>query len=76
MELAIGGLCGIFVGVIITFIMLRIESVGVIRVDTSDPDGPYLFLESRIGMRELLSKRYVVLDVEKLTSLTSNKPHE
>lgn len=76
MEVAIGGLCGIFIGVIITFIALRVESIGVIRFDTSDPDGPYLFLESHISIPELLTKRFVVLDVEKLTSPDANRPRK
>lgn len=39
------------------------KSVGVLRVDTSDPDGPYMFLELHTGVEEVMGRKQVTLDV-------------
>lgn len=39
------------------------KSVGVLRVDTSDPDGPYMFLELHTGIGEVMGRKQVTLDV-------------
>lgn len=55
---------GVVVGCILTTVISRIKSVGVLRVDTSDPDdNPYLFLELSKGLDEIYRRKYVVLKV-------------
>lgn len=39
------------------------KSIGDLRVDTSDPDGPYLFLELATDPSNLTNMDYVVLKV-------------
>ena len=45
MELVIILAIGIVVGSIITRIIIRPLDIGTLRIDTSDPDGPFMFLE-------------------------------
>ena len=45
MELVIILAIGIAVGSIITRIIIRPLDIGTLRIDTSDPDGPFMFLE-------------------------------
>lgn len=55
---------GVIVGSVITWIIFRPKTVGALRVDRSDPDGPYLFLELSKGISEIASKSYVTLQVK------------
>lgn len=41
----------------------REESVGTLRIDTSDPDGPYMFLELHTDLQGVIGKKQVILDV-------------
>lgn len=52
---------GIIVGVL--YAKAKESSYGTLRVDTSDPDGPYIFLELNVPVSEVMSKKRVVLDV-------------
>lgn len=55
---------GVAVGCILTTLISRIKSVGMLRVDTSDPDdNPYLFLELTKGLDAIYRKKYVSLKV-------------
>ena len=46
MGIVIAFIAGLFVGWMIAAIILRHKkAIGSLRVETSDPDGPYLFLE-------------------------------
>lgn len=58
-------LFGVVIGVTITSLLIR--SVGVIRIDQSDPDDrPYLFLEINRGCYEkLLRSKRVIFEVRK-----------
>lgn len=43
----------------------RSETQGIIHADYSDPeDGPYLFLEPKIPIVDIVSRKRVVLDVD------------
>ena len=53
-------LFGIFVGVLFT----KIRSSGTLRIETSDPDGPYLFLELTTDVRTLMRKKNASFSVE------------
>lgn len=45
MDMAISLGIGIVIGIIFSRIVFRFISIGNLRVDHSDPDGPFLFLE-------------------------------
>lgn len=63
MELVIIPAIGIVVGSIITRIIIRLLDIGTLRIDTSDPDGPFMFLELSKDVNAVASKKYVVLKV-------------
>lgn len=53
------------VGAIVTRVVLSRRASGDLRVDTSDPDdGPYLFLELKEDVRNIMRKEYVILGVK------------
>lgn len=64
MNLVIVFALGILVGIILTGIVFRFFLVGMLRVDRSDPDGPFLFLELSKRIESVISKKYVVLRVK------------
>ena len=64
MEVVIIFVMGVLIGRIFTIIIARINSVGSLRVDTSDPDdNPYLFLELSKDTNYVFRKKYVTLKV-------------
>lgn len=63
MSVAIIFALGSLVGAIFTCIVFRFFLVGTLRVDHSDPDGPFLFLELSKRVESVTSKKYVVLRV-------------
>lgn len=56
-------LLGFIFGGVITRIIFGAFGIGVLRIDRSDPDGPYLFLELSKDMSYFSNKKYVVLRV-------------
>lgn len=64
MNLAIIFALGVLIGAIFTGIVFRLLLVGTLRVDHSDPDGPFLFLELSKRVESVVSKKHVVLRVE------------
>ena len=72
MELVIILAIGIVVGSIITRIIIRLLDIGTLRIDTSDPDGPFMFLELSKDVDTVASKKYVILKVN-LKSYISQK---
>ena len=66
MGIVITFILGLLGGWMIAAIILRHKkSIGSLRVETSDPDGPYLFLELNDGnVSGLLRKRHVILNVK------------
>lgn len=68
MDILVGVIVGIIVALagIFTGYQLRLRKekpVGVLRVDTSDPDGPYLFLELHTGVGDVMEQKQVTLEV-------------
>lgn len=55
---------GIMIGFVVSFIVRRKHSVGFLRIDKSDPDGPYLFLELKKSVNEIVTQRTVLLEVK------------
>lgn len=60
----IGLVVGLVVGIIAAAFIFRQKPIGTLRIDTSDPDGPYPFLEIPPGGIYLIqSKKYITLKV-------------
>lgn len=69
------GIC--IVVVVLSFVLgyLRRGSqkpVGTLRIDTSDPDGPYLFLELHTQVSEVMKQKQVTLDVNTESYISQN----
>ena len=58
-------LIGIFIGVVISAILRRKRPVGFLRIDKSDPDGPFLFLELKKNVEEVITQKIIVLEVKR-----------
>lgn len=56
-------LIGIAIGILITLLFIP-RSVGTLRVDNSDPDGPYLFLELKRSVNYVATMKTVKLKVK------------
>ena len=56
-------LLGFVLGGVITRIIFGAFRIGVLRIDRSDPDGPYLFLELSKDVSYFSNKKYVLLRV-------------
>ena len=55
---------GVIMGWFISDHMTHSESVGDLRIDTSDPyDGPYMFLELHKDVSDIYKRKHVVLKV-------------
>lgn len=55
---------GILIGFIGASVIRRKHPVGFLRIDKSDPDGPYLFLELKKSVNEIITQRTVLLEVK------------
>ena len=59
-------LLGFMVGIVFFLICLVVRSVGMLRVDQSDPtEPPYLFLELDKPVETVINKKYVLFKVIK-----------
>lgn len=56
---------GIMIGFVVSSIIRRKHPVGFLRIDKSDPDGPYLFLELKKSVSEIVTQRAVLLEVKR-----------
>lgn len=54
---------GMWLGYVISM-KLTDNVVGTLRVDRSDPDGPYLFLELSEDIYKVIHKKYITLKVD------------
>lgn len=72
MDMAISLGIGIVIGIIFSRIVFRFISIGNLRVDHSDPDGPFLFLELSKRIESVVRKKYVVMRVKEKDFI----PHE
>ena len=62
--LALAFLLGSLVGVVVAAIINSKPCSGYLRIDKSDPDGPYLFLELQESVQELEKREYAYLKVK------------
>lgn len=56
---------GIILGFVVSSIIRRKHPVGFLRIDKSDPDGPYLFLELKKSINEIVTQKTVLLKVKR-----------
>ena len=56
---------GILIGFAVSSTIRRKHPVGFLRIDKSDPDGPYLFLELKKSVNEIITQRTVLLEVKR-----------
>lgn len=62
---------GVLVGYFVFRVRLHRTISGTLRIDQSDPDGPYLFLEVRESPTHLIGRKYITLQVN-----TENYPQD
>lgn len=64
--IAIASTLGIVIGAVLSNVYRHKKSAsGTLKVNTTDPDGPYLFLElSKENLANITSKKQVILDVK------------
>ena len=71
-ALAAGILIGIFVGMVWRGTYLKSHAIGALRVDHSDPDGAYLFLELKGDPSYIEKEKYVMLKVKVENFISQN----
>ncbi len=54
---------GIVCGTFISRLLLKKHNIGTLRIDNSDSDGPYLFLELSTNISSFNKKKQVTLNV-------------
>lgn len=64
MQTAIIFAIGVIIGCVLMKVIRRVKSVGKLRIDTSDPDGPFMFLELSKGVGDISAKKQVLLEVD------------
>lgn len=64
MQTAIIFAIGVIVGCVLMSFIRRVKSVGKLRIDTSDPDGPFMFLELSKGVGDISARKQVLLEVD------------
>ena len=73
MEVIIACLLGIGIGCGITLFIFRVKNIGTLRVDASDPyEKPYMFLELKKDVGNILAKKYVILEVNPKPYISQN----
>lgn len=66
MEVIIGLLCflSFSVGIGVTFLCFKKTRIGKLHIETSDPDGPLLFVELHRSIDFIKTRDVVVLEVD------------
>lgn len=60
----VAGVIGFILGLFFMAYGIIIKIVGTIRVDSSNEDGPYLFLELDKPLSDVLTQKHVVVNVD------------
>lgn len=68
MELGIGFVATYVVGVLMGYILAKVlsrpKTIGCLRIDNSDGDGPYLFLELDKGVGDFSNEKHICMEVK------------
>lgn len=59
MDILVALLIGVLLGMSFLALMSSTVADGIMRVNTSDPDGPYLFLELNTDIHTIMRKKNV-----------------
>lgn len=62
-ALVIGVFFAVLIGDLVYNFISGKKSVGYLRIDKSDPDGPYLFLELKEDPKILETKKFITLEI-------------
>lgn len=63
LAIVIFALIGGVIGAILTKLISPTKTIGTLRIDMSDSDGPYLFLELDKGVGDISREQYVQLKI-------------
>ncbi len=55
---------GLAIGALIGSLLSRAHTMGTLRIDNSDPDGPYLFVELSRGVHDISTMKTVKFTVK------------
>lgn len=72
LELVVVYSVGVFMGYILAKVLSRPVSIGTIRIDRSDADGPYLFLELDEPVNAFSNKKYAYVEIKNEDFLPRN----
>ena len=66
MEVIIGLLCflSFSVGIGVTFLYFKKTRIGKLHIETSDPDGPLLFVELQRSIDFIKTRDFIILEVD------------
>ena len=68
MELILSFICGVICCVVVVSLfrkhIFRKKTMGVLQIDRSDPDGPYLFLANAEHPDVIAKGKYAIFEVE------------
>ena len=63
MDVVLALIAGILIGRLLNSVTSRLRTVGLLRVVTSDEDGPYLFLELSRNVGDISREKYITLEI-------------
>lgn len=72
LELVVVYSVGVFMGYILAKVLSRPVSIGTIRIDRSDEDGPYMFLELEEPISTFANKKYAYVEIKNEDFLPHN----
>lgn len=72
LELIAVYLVGVFMGYILAKVLTKPKLIGAIRIDRSDPEGPYLFLELDMPIHTFENKKHVCVEIKNVDFLPRN----
>lgn len=72
LEFAVFYLVGTVIGFILGKILSRPKAIGTIRIDRSDDDGPYLFLELDQPIHTFENEKHVYVEINNADYLPRN----
>ena len=71
--IAVALVMGFVLGIIVSPKMLeQSKPIGTLRIDYSDSDGPYIFLEAKCSVEEIAKRKHVTLDVKQENFISQN----
>lgn len=72
LELVVIYFVGVLTGVILGKVLSRPNTIGTIRIDRSDADGPYMFLELDKPLHTFENDKHVCVEIKNVNFLPHN----